>query len=102
MKSKAITVIAIGAALALPALSFAKENEEEENLQMSDVPAMVQKAANREAKGGRIVRWEKERGNYEAVIEKGGKQWGVQISTNGKVLGKHDESKESAEKHEKE
>ena len=47
-----------------------------------------------EAKGGKIVRWEKEHGKYEAVVEKGGKEWGVVIDDKGKVLSKHDESKE--------
>jgi hypothetical protein len=60
----------------------------------------VQKAADSEAKGGKIVRWEKEGGNYEAVIEKSGKEWGVKIDATGKVLSKHEESKEK-EEHEK-
>jgi plastocyanin len=100
---KTIRSIAIATALALMCASpaFAKEKEEDENLKASDVPAAVQKAADSEAKGGKIVRWEKENGNYEAVIDKGGKQWGVQIDANGKVLSKHDESKEKGEKHEK-
>src|SRR4051794_38773066 len=62
--------IAIGLALVCACPSFAKEKEEEENLNVSNVPAAVQKAANSEAKGGKIVRWEKEGKNYEAVIER--------------------------------
>jgi uncharacterized membrane protein YkoI len=57
----------------------------------------VQQAAQAEAKGGRIVRWEKEGGHFEAVIEKDGKQIGVEIDANGKVLGKHYEDKEHKE-----
>ena len=49
----------------------------------------------------KFVRWEKEGKNYEAVIEKNGKKWGVEISGSGKVLNKHDESKEKGEKNEK-
>ncbi len=94
-------VMATGLALVFASPSFAKE-EEEESLKASDVPAAVQKAADNEAKGGKIVRWEKENGNYEAVIDKGGKKWGVQIDAKGKVLGKHDESKEKGEKEEHE
>ena len=87
-------------ALCLP-FTLAKEKEhEEENISKSDVPAAVQKTADTEAKGGKIVRWEKENGNYEAVIDKNGKEWGVKIDANGKVLGKHEESKEKGE-HEK-
>jgi plastocyanin len=94
------SALAVGLALCLP-LALAKEKKhEEENIKQSDVPAAVQKAADSEAKGGKIVRWEKEGGNYEAVIEKSGKEWGVKIDATGKVLSKHEESKEK-EEHEK-
>jgi plastocyanin len=93
-----ITAIVSGG-LAFGVAAQAKEHEEE-NINTSDVPAEVQKAAETEAHGGKIVRWEKEGANYEAVIEKKGKKWGVQIDANGKVLSKHDESKEKGEKHE--
>ena len=93
-----ITAIVSGG-LAFGVAAQAKDHEEE-NINTSDVPAEVQKAAETEAHGGKIVRWEKEGANYEAVIEKKGKKWGVQIDANGKVLSKHDESKEKGEKHE--
>jgi hypothetical protein len=101
---KTITAITIASGLALVCVSpvLAKEKEEDENLNASDVPAAVQKAADSEAGGGKIVRWEKEHGHYEAVIDKGGKQWGVVIDSKGKVLSKHDESKEKGEKEEHE
>jgi hypothetical protein len=92
------SVMAVGLALCLP-FAVAKEHEEE-NLSKADVPAAVQTAADKEAKGGKIVRWEKEGANYEAVIEKSGKEWGFKFDANGKMLGKHDESKEKGEKHE--
>jgi ATP-dependent DNA helicase RecG len=79
-------VIATGLALVCASPAFAKE-EEEESLKASDVPAAVQKAADNEAKGGKIVRWEKEGKNFEAVIEKGGKQWGVGQWQNGQFVG---------------
>ncbi len=72
MKIKTSIALTIATALAIPALSFAEEKEEDENLKASDVPVAVQKAADHEAKGGKIVRWEKEHGHYEAVIDKGG------------------------------
>ena len=100
MKTKLTIVLAVGCALALPAFSFAKEHEEHE-LKSADVPAAVQKAAEKEATGGKIVRWEKEGANYEAVIEKNGKQWGFKIDATGKILSKHDESKEKEEHKEK-
>ena len=98
------SVVAVSLALFLSAPSaFTKEREhEEERVSSSDVPAAVQQAAETEAKGGKIIRWEKEGANYEAVIEKGGKQWGVEINSSGKVLNKHDETKEHKEKGEKE
>ena len=93
------TVLAVGLALCLP-FAIAKEHEEE-NLNQSDVPEVVQKAGEAQAKGGKIVRWEKAGSDYEVVVDKGGKQWGIKIDANGKVLGKHDESKEKGEKGEK-
>src|SRR5438477_628151 len=79
----------------------AKEKEEEQSISSSDVPAAVQQAADTQAKGGKILRWEKEGSNYEAVIEKNGKQWGFEFDANGKLVSKHDESKEHKEKGEK-
>jgi plastocyanin len=95
------SVFAVGVALCMP-LALAKEKEHEEQaISSTEVPAAVQQAAQTEAKGGTIVRWEKEGANYEAVIDKNGKQVGVEMDANGKVLSKHNESKEHKEKGEK-
>jgi plastocyanin len=67
---------------------------EEQTISGSDVPAAVQQAAQAQAKGGTIVRWEKEGANFEAVIDKNGKQIGVEMDASGKVLSKHNEAKE--------
>jgi plastocyanin len=100
--TKLIAAMAVSAGLAFGVAAQAKEKKhEEETVSSSDVPAAVQKAAETQAKGGTIVRWEKEGTNYEAVIDKNGKQWGVEFDANGKVLKKHDESKEHKEKGEK-
>jgi plastocyanin len=103
MKTKNLfTVAAISAGLALGVTAQAKEEKhEEQTINSSDVPAAVQQAAQAEAKGGTIVRWEKEGANFEAVIEKNGKQIGVEMDANGKVLSKHNEAKEHKEKGEK-
>ena len=94
-----LTVAAVSAALSFSVAAQAKEEEhEEQTINSSDVPAAVQQAAQAEAKGGSIVRWEKEGANYEAVIQKKGKQIGVEMDANGKVLSKHDEAKEHKEK----
>ncbi len=103
MKTKnLLTVAVVSAGLAFGVAAQAKEEKhEEQTINSSDVPAAVQQAAQAEAKGGTIVRWEKEGANFEAVIEKNGKQIGVEMDANGKVLSKHDEAKEHKEKGEK-
>jgi hypothetical protein len=103
MKQRNLVVTTIvSAGLALGVTAQAKEGEhEEQTINSSDVPVAVQQAAQAEAKGGTIVRWEKERANFEAVIEKNGKQTGVEMDVNGKVLSRHNEAKEHKEKGEK-
>jgi plastocyanin len=99
---KLVTVAAVSAALAFGVAAQANEEKhEEQTINSSDVPATVQQAAQAEAKGGTIVRWEKEGANFEAVIEKNGKQIGVEMDANGKILSKHNEAKEHKEKGEK-
>jgi len=97
---KTIVAMIVSVSLAFGVAAQAKEHEEQ-NISSSDVPAAVQKAADAQAKGGKIVRWEKEGANYEAVFEKNGKEWGFKFDANGKMLTKHDESKEKGEKGEK-
>jgi plastocyanin len=102
MKTPNLIIAAIvSAGLAFGVVAQGHEKEKEESISSSDVPAAVQQAADTQAKGGKIVRWEKEGSNYEAVIDKNGKQWGVEFDANGKVMSKHDESKEHNEKGEK-
>src|SRR5213595_753417 len=103
MKTKNLftaAIVSAGLALSVSAQAAGKKHEEQA-ISASDVPQAVQQAAKSEAKGGTIVRWEKEGANYEAVIEKNGKQTGVEVSPDGKVVSKHDESKEHKEKGEK-
>jgi hypothetical protein len=96
MKAKnLVTAAAVSTALSFCVTAQANEEKHEEQaINSSDVPAAVQQAAKAEAKGGSIVRWEKEGADFEAVIQKKGKQIGVEIDANGKVLSKHDEVKE--------
>jgi len=102
MKSNKLIVTAlVSAGLAFGVTAQAKEREEEQAINSSEVPQAVQQAAQAEAKGGTIVRWEKEGRNFEAVVEKNGKQMGIEINTDGKVVSRHDESKEHSEKGEK-
>jgi plastocyanin len=90
-----LTIAAVSAGLVFGVTAQAKDREhEEQSISSSDVPAAVQQAARAEAKGGTIVRWEKEGANFEAVIDKKGKQIGVEMDASGKVLSKHNEAKE--------
>jgi hypothetical protein len=89
-----IALVSAGLAFGVSAQAGGKKHHEEQEISSSDVPAAVQQAADKEASGGKIVRWEKEGANYEAVIDKDGKQWGYKFDANGKMKGKHDESKE--------
>lgn len=98
---KLILTALVSAGLSFGVATQAKEKKhEEENIDSSSVPAAVQQAAEKEASGGKIVRWEKEGSSYEAVIDKNGKQWGYKFDANGKLESKHDESKEKGEKEE--
>jgi hypothetical protein len=100
MKARhALAATALGAALAVASVCQAQPGEHEErNINSSEVPAAVQKAAQAEAKGANIVRWEKEGSNYEAVINENGKDIGISIKPSGKVLNRHDEAKEGKAK----
>ncbi len=99
---KLITAVSVVAlfGLACPMAVSAEEEEHEATLNASDVPAAVQKAVEAEAKGGKI-RWEKEGANYEGVFKKKGKEIGVEVDANGKILSRHNESKEHKEKGDK-
>ena len=99
--NKLIVAAVISAGLSFGIVAQATEHEEE-SIDASKVPAAVQKAAEKQAAGAKIVRWEKEHGNYEAVIEKDGKQWGYTFDASGKMKGKHDEANEKGEKEEHE
>lgn len=87
-----------GPGLAFGATAYGHEKANEEPISGYDVPTAVQHAAESHSKGGTIVRWEKEGANYEAVVNKNGKQLGFTFDGKGKLVSKHDESKENAGK----
>ena len=70
----AVAIISVGLSLGMTAQAKEKKHEEQ-TINSSDVPAAVQTAGENEAKGGKILRWEKEGDNFEAVVEKHGKEW---------------------------
>ena len=94
--TKLIMAMAVSASLAFGVAAQAGEKKhEEQGISSTEVPVAVQKAAETEAKGGKIVRWEKEGANFEAIVQKNGKEIGIAIDPNGKVLNTHDEAKET-------
>jgi len=99
--SKLLTTVVVSAGLAFSVAQAKEKKHEEENINSSDVPQAVQKAAEKQANGASIVRWEREGSSYEAVISKDGKEWGYKFDANGKMLGKHSEAAEKGEKGEK-
>jgi uncharacterized membrane protein YkoI len=103
MKASNLLLIGlVSAGLSFGAAAHAEENEEQ--VDMKDLPEAVQKTMKEKAGSSEIIRAEKEmeKGKtvYEAVIKKDGKEWGLAVDENGKYLGKHNESKEHKEKDE--
>lgn len=91
-------VLLIGGGLAFSVLPAQAKEHNEGNLNAANVPLPVVNAAESAVQGSKILRWEKEGENYEAVIEKDGKEWGYTFGPHGKWLGKHQEGKEKGEK----
>lgn len=96
--SRLFTIAAVSAGLAFGATAYGSEKAIEEPISGYDVPTAVQRAAESHSKGGTIVRWEKEGANYEAVVNKNGKQLGFTFDGKGNLVSKHDESNENAGK----
>ena len=94
------TVLTLGAWTTLSA-----EEESEEAVKMSDLPAAVQTTIKDKAGSNEIEKIEKktEKGEtvYEAVVNKKGKEWSIEVDVNGKFLKEYEESKEKEEKGEK-
>jgi hypothetical protein len=102
--SKLLTVMLVCAGLSFGVALQAHE-EKGEVVDLNSLPAAVQKTIKEKAAGGEIVRVMREddtngKWNYEAIVKKDGKEWGLEVSPNGKFLKKHDEGKEKGEKHE--
>jgi uncharacterized membrane protein YkoI len=99
----AISIAVIGS-LASPVVLTAAE-EKEETVQMSSLPEAVQTTIKDKAGSNAIVKVEKktEEGKtvYEAVVNKKGKEWSIEVDANGKFLKQYEESKEKEEKGEK-
>jgi uncharacterized membrane protein YkoI len=101
-----VPVIAVASVLTLGAWTpLSAEEENEQTVKMSDLPAAVQTTIKDKAGSNEIVKIEKktEGGKtvYEAVVNKKGKEWSIEVDANGKFLKEYQESKEKEEKGEK-
>jgi hypothetical protein len=103
-KTVAAISIALIATLACPAL-FSAEEENEQAVKMSDLPAAVQTTIKDKAGSNEIIKIEKKTEDgktiYEAVVNKNGKEWSIEVNAQGKFLKEYEESKEKEEKAEK-
>ncbi len=92
----AISIAVIGG-LACPAV-FSAEEENEQTVKMSDLPAAAQTTIKEKAGTNEIEKIEKktEGGKtiYEAVVEKDGKHWSIEVNEQGKFLREYQEGKE--------
>ena len=89
--------MAVITSLACPALLFAEE-ENEQTIQFSDLPAAAQTTIKDKAGTDAIEKIEKkiEDGEvvYEAVVIRNGEEWGIEVNEQGKFLKEYEESKE--------
>src|SRR5881396_1173143 len=92
----AISIAVIGS-LACPVFLTVAE-EKEETVQMSSLPAAVQTTIKDKAGSNEIIKIEKktEEGKtvYEAVVNKKGEEWSIEVDGNGKFLKQYKESEE--------
>ena len=101
-----VPVIAVASVLTLGAgTTVSAEEENEQTVKMSDLPAAVQTTIKDKAGSNEIVKIEKktEEGKtvYEAVVNKKGKEWSIEVDATGTFLKQYQESKEKEEKGEK-
>ena len=101
-----VPVIAVATVLTLGAWTpLSAQEEKEEIVQMSSLPEAVQKTIKDKAGSNEIEKIEKktEKGEtvYEALVNKNGKEWSIEVDANGKFLKQYEESKEKEEKGEK-
>jgi hypothetical protein len=94
-----VPVIAVATVMTLGAwTSLSAEEENEQTVKMSDLPAAVQTTIKDKAGSNDIEKIEKktEGGKtiYEAVVEKNGKHWSIEVDENGKFLKEYQEGKE--------
>lgn len=99
--TKLLIAALVSAGLAFIVTVQATEESSAEPVELSKLPAAVQKTIKEKAAGGDIVRIEKANDDgkwtYEVTVKTKGKEWGFGVDKNGKYLGKHDETSEKTE-----
>ena len=74
------------------------EEENEQTVKMSDLPAAVQTTIKDKVGSNDIVKIEKKTEDgkivFEAVVNKNGKEWSIEVNEKGKFLKEYEESKE--------
>jgi hypothetical protein len=101
-----VPTIAVAAGLTLGAWTTLYSDEEnEQTVQMSDLPTAVQTTIKDKAGDNEIEKIEKKTEDgqtvYEAVVNKSGKEWSIEVNEQGKFLKQYQESKEKEEHGEK-
>jgi hypothetical protein len=93
----AVLSIAVITSLSCPALLSAEE-ENEQTVQLSDLPAAVQTTIKDKAGTDAIEKIEKKMEDgeivYEAVVNRNGEEWGIEVNEQGQFLKEYEESKE--------
>jgi uncharacterized membrane protein YkoI len=100
-----VPAIAVATVLTLGAwTTVSAEEENEQTVKISDLPEAAQTTIKDKAGSSEIVKIEKktEEGKtvYEAVVNKKGTEWSIEVDANGKFLKQYKESEEK-EKDEK-
>ncbi len=89
----AATVLTLGAWTAVSA-----EEENEQAVKMSDLPEAVQTTIKDKVGSNEVEKIEKKTEDgktvYEAVVNKNGKEWSIEVNEKGKFLKEYEESKE--------
>jgi len=89
--------VAVGLTLGAWTLVYAEE-ENEQTVQMSDLPTAAQTTIKEKTGSNQIIKIEKktEEGKtvYEAVVNKNGKEWSIEVNEQGKFLKEYQEGKE--------
>lgn len=99
-KTIAAVAVAITAALTFPVIVSAQD-ENAEIVTLSEVPAAAQTTIKDQAGSNEIVRIEKKTEDgetvYDAIVNRDGREWTIEVNENGNILKEYDASSGDAE-----